>query len=225
MVITTSKIEPLPSWSSQRTLATFHNGDFAQPVAGVGRTIQKSKDDLDRYREVIEDTSPEVIVETGTRWGGSALWFYREFGLPVITVDIEPHMTPAMVPIHGPDFRSVVGSSVDPAIVSKVIELVDGRRTMVTLDSDHHAPHVVQEIQLYSNIVSRGCFMVVEDACFDMWTGEDARRGAARIPEVGGPLVAINTSGLPVDPRFRRDLEIEGWSDISHSPCGWWERL
>jgi hypothetical protein len=57
-----------------------------------------------------------------------------------------------------------------------------------------------------------------------MWEGEDSRRGGRMIPELGGTLKALNLARLDVDPRYRRDEAIEAWTDISHSPCGWWEK-
>ena len=215
-------IQPLPEWSSLETLATFYRSGFERLY--YGRKMQKCVQDLERYAEVINDTQPEVVVETGTRWGGSALWFSRNFDLDVITVDIDPQMTSNGMQLY-PRVQHMVGSSTDPTLFDILREKVAGRRVMVSLDSDHHAPHVWGEIQMYGQLVSRGCFMVVEDACFDMWEGDDSRRGGKRIPEVGGPLKAINLAALDRDPRWRRDTAIEDMHPVSHSPCGWWERV
>lgn len=64
----------------------------------------KLDDDLERYRQIIEATKPEVIVETGTRSGASALWFAQQ-GLDVITIDINPP------PQFGDDERCPLRSS------------------------------------------------------------------------------------------------------------------
>lgn len=214
-------IEPLESWDSEATLATFHTNLYHCNVGG--RTMQKSADDMDRYREIIHDTNPELIIETGTRYGGSALWFHLEFGVEVLSIDIDPKLPTKHSHMLHPGISYLVGNTVDPIIMAKVQAAAEGRRVMVTLDSDHHAPHVLQEIELYGKLVSRGCFMVVEDACFDMWTGEDSRRGGRAIPEIGGTLKAIRDAGLDQDPRWKRDVDVEEWTPISHSPCGWWE--
>ncbi len=213
-------LSPLKSWSSELTLATFHNNTYAGSLRG--RTMQKSADDLDRYQAIIDQVKPDVVIETGTRYGGSALWFRDRVGM-VISIDLEPQMSPPMYAAHEKNTWFIQGNSVDPKIVSQVRSIIPmGATVMVSLDSDHHANHVWQEITLYGPLVTRGQALVVEDACFDMWTGEDARRGGRRIPEEGGTLKALNLAGIEVDPRYERATEIEEMTDVSHSPCGYW---
>lgn len=223
-------LSPLESWRSDWTLKTFYTGLYMGNLRG--RTMQKCADDLERYDELINDTEPDVVVETGTRYGGSAMWF-RDRVQMVVSVDLEPSMTQAMIDQHEPNTYFVQGDSTDPAIVAQVRRLIEregtkiGRtpRVLVSLDSDHHAQHVFEEIVQYGQLVTRGCHLVVEDACFDMWTGEDSRRGGRGIPERGGPLKAMRLAGLEADPRWKRDEAIEAWTETSHSPCGWWERV
>jgi cephalosporin hydroxylase len=57
----------------------------------------------------------------------------------------------------------VRGSTVDPAIVTKVRRMVAGYRTMVILDSDHDAPHVAAELSAYVPLVTPGCYLIVQD--------------------------------------------------------------
>ena len=60
------------------------------------------------------------------------------------------------------------GSSVDAAVISKVQEYVAGKsRVMVALDSNHTEEHVLEELRLYSPLVSPGCFLVVFDTCVE----------------------------------------------------------
>lgn len=180
----------------------------------------KSAPDLARYRRIVEDTRPEVVVETGTRWGGTAAWFADTFGVQVITVDVA----------SAPDIRdwpgitAVIGSSIAPEIVARVTGMVAGRRCMVTLDSDHHFPHVQAEIRAYGPLVSPGCYLVVEDALGDLVEPDEARRFGARIPEEGGALPAIEAE-LIGRPEWVRDLDVEGLDPVSHSPFGWWRRV
>jgi cephalosporin hydroxylase len=39
-----------------------------------GRAMWKTKDDLDRYRILLAGDAIDLLIETGTRWGGFAAW-------------------------------------------------------------------------------------------------------------------------------------------------------
>lgn len=120
--------------------------------------------DLNVISEHIFATHPEIIIETGTWYGGCTLFFADMMRLAgqdpsVISIDIAPHATPAS--------RGVVylwgRSSVDPIVTAEVAARVSGRRAFVILDSDHHAEHVCRELEIYSNFVPFGEYLLVED--------------------------------------------------------------
>lgn len=202
------------------SMATFADtAGFTQHHAGLG--MWKTTADLDRYRHVIEKTRPEVIVETGTRWGGTAAWLADTFGVQVITVDVSE---PSYEACTWPGVWFVAGSSIDPDVVARVTEEVSGRRCMVSLDSDHHGPHVEAEIRAYGPLVTPGCYLVVEDGLADLVDSKQARRFGRQIPAVGGPLAAV-TRELVGAAGWERDLAVEGLSPISHHPAGWWRRV
>lgn len=221
----------LDSWDLGQTWGTFVKGTFHGVLAGV--EIQKSGDDLQRYEELVDISQPDVVIETGTRAGGSALWFHRVLGLEVITIDIAPAFQKlgsprAEPPYTGPGISWLRGSSIDPAIVSNVLPMIRGKRVMVSLDSDHHSAHVQAEVATWAQFVSPGCYLVVEDACFDLFNraGQPdwARVGGNKIPEYGGTLDALEKSGIEESREFWRDTSLEGITPISHSPCGWWRK-
>jgi len=202
------------------SLATFERGEHEQSVHGL-RTWKLAAD-LDRYAAVIAATRPEVVVETGTKWGGSARWFEAR-GLDVVTVDIDPGPS-RLARLICPRVTWVSGSSIDPDVVSEVAAAVAGRRVMVSLDAEHAAPHVAEEIRAYGPLVSPGCYLVVEDAIFDLAdTDEEQARGGLQIPHVGGPLKAIQQE-LVGEPGWVRDEDIEKLHPVSHHPVGWWVR-
>jgi cephalosporin hydroxylase len=216
-------LQPLPSWDSEATWRTFEDGNFHGVYRGA--ELQKSDDDLDRYTELVQISHPDVIIETGTRYGGSALWFRHELGLDVITIDIEPKIDQRHDLLG---ITSIRGSSQDLLLAARVIKQLredKGVRVMVSLDADHHADMVDVETALWADAVSPGCYLVIEDACFDMWSPERARVGGAQIPERGGPLHSINRCADWLRGRsFWRDEAVEALSTVSHSPCGWWRR-
>lgn len=191
--------------------------DRAACVAEFGNwrdPIIKHADDLLRYTRVIEGTKPEVLVETGTRSGASAQWFASQ-GLDVISVDIAQwHLDPAE------RVTWVVGNSVDPRTLKAVARLVAGRRCMVSLDSDHSEDHVRREIELYRELVSPGCYLVVEDAVID-WLSSPKPHGCDIYT---GSLHDAIADTMAQDERFTRDAEVERLTPVTMFPAGWWRR-
>ena len=169
----------------------------------------KLEEDLARYEVVIGKTEPEVIVETGTYTGKSAVWF-TNLGPEVITIDIDHSHIRGLVP----GVRYFYGSSTDLKIVSIALELTHDRRTMVVLDSDHAAMHVSREIELYGPLVTPGCYMVVEDGIAPWAT-----------PCAGdpGPMAAV-TALLSDNPGWSMDYEVQDMSPITMHPLGWWRK-
>jgi cephalosporin hydroxylase len=140
----------------------------------LGFPTIKSPLDLWIYQEIIHETKPEVIIETGTLAGGSALYLasvldavaaqdgqieYADSHSRVFTIDINPY--PGL-PEH-PRIVYYNGDSVDEKMVAKVHRVCAGKRAMVILDSDHSYRHVSAELRAYNDLVSPGCYLIVED--------------------------------------------------------------
>lgn len=214
------------------TWSTFSTGEHEDNIGGV--KAWKLLDDLDRYQLAIERSQPEVVVEVGTKWGGSALWFASQPGVRrVITIDIDPgpsrafRLNPgapdAWAARHHGKIDFVVGNSTDPAVFNAVREAVGNRRCLVSLDGEHAAPHVADEITMYGHLVRPDQYLVVEDGIFDLAGPERSHLGGARIPAEGGPLRAVSWC-LAHDPRWTRAVEIERMTDRSYHPAGIWRR-
>ena len=130
----------------------------------LGVRTEKCPLDLWIYQEMIFTLRPDVIVETGTRFGGSALFLASMCDLvgngSVVSVDIEAM---ADRPVH-PRIEYLTGSSVAPDIVRAVQQRIpSGARVLVVLDSDHSADHVRLELEAYAPLVTRGSYLIVED--------------------------------------------------------------
>lgn len=155
-------------------------------------------------QEIIMETRPDVVVETGTFMGGGAvLWgsfLAMAGGGRVISVDISPHIHE-----HALEHRIVKervefidGSSSDPQVARRVADATSGERVMVILDSDHSAAHVREELEVWSSLVTPGCYLIVQDGLI-----------SAIDPDHGpGPLEAIR-EWLPAHPEFEVDDERE----------------
>jgi len=130
----------------------------------LGIPTQKLPLDLWIYQEIIYDIKPEVIIETGTECGGSALFLASMCDLVqkgrVMTVDI---VHKEGRPQH-PRIQYLLGSSTSKEIEEQVREAVRGASpVMVILDSDHHKDHVLKELNIFSKFVSPGSYLIVED--------------------------------------------------------------
>jgi len=166
-----------------RELGTALRGDFERLIElslpyrytynfrWLGRPVIQFPQDLVALQEVVWDTKPEVVIETGVAHGGSLVFYASLLELlggdrTVIGIDIEirPHNRVA-IEEHPLAHRItlVEGSSVERSTVDRVAALVRGRRTMVVLDSNHTGEHVARELELYAPQVSPGCYLVVLD--------------------------------------------------------------
>jgi cephalosporin hydroxylase len=119
--------------------------------------------DLWIYQEIIAEIRPDLIIETGTHLGGSALFMAHMLDIldngEVITIDIAENVTR---PIH-PRIRYVKGSSVDSVLINSLLRSRPEETRLVILDSDHTKHHVSNELEIFAPYVSVGSYIIVED--------------------------------------------------------------
>jgi len=120
-------------------------------------------------QEIIFETKPTLIIETGTAMGGSAMFYATlldQMGTgKIVSIDIQDKKSGMGLPNYKHKRVTFVkASSVDPATIKKVKSMIKPKdRVMVFLDSDHSMEHVLKELKLYGPLVSAGCYMVVDD--------------------------------------------------------------
>jgi cephalosporin hydroxylase len=158
------------SLRSARIVSRFHKLYYGDPwrtfqnTTWLGVQLEKCPLDLWIYQELVSRIRPELIVETGTSRGGSALFLASCMDLVdhgrVITVDIRDREGR---PVHD-RIRYISGSSVDPGVVAEVKAAASGASpVMVILDADHSRDHVLGELNAYASLVSPGSYLIVED--------------------------------------------------------------
>ncbi len=187
-----------------------------QRTRWLGVRCEKNPFDLLVYQELLYETRPDLLIETGTNYGGSASFFASIFDLlgngRVITIDIAERQGR---PDH-PRISYMLGSSIAAEILDKVTALADEVETvMVVLDSDHSRDHVFRELQGYRGLVSVGCYLVVEDTNVN---------GHPIAPRHGpGPWEAVHdflaaTTEYEIDKSREKHL-------VTFNPDGWLRRL
>jgi len=198
----------LPIWDS----LWFHNV-----------RIIKNPLDLWMLQQIAWEVRPDFVVETGTFYGGSALyWAHTLNGMGlenarVLTVDIQDlTKTASTHPLWKKYVEFFLGSSTDPKIVSRIAQRVRNSRVIVNLDSDHSMPHVLRELRMYGPMVSPGSYMAVEDTHLD---------GVPTHPEQGpGPMSAVRQflseeAGKDFEQDFTREAMV-----MTSYPGGWLRR-
>jgi cephalosporin hydroxylase len=208
----------------RQMMSWFWDLDLWQNMYWFGIPVLKSPSDMWMMQQVVAEVRPDYLIEAGTSYGGSALYFAHVFaglGLSdarVITIDI--HDKTAEVSRHAlwqKHVEFVHGSSTDPAVVSSIAERVKDSKVMVVLDSNHSRNHVLSELEAYAPLVNPGSYIVVEDTSLDA------------IPLVRmtgrGPMAAVEEFlGTSAGESFQPDLAREIFLVTFH-PGGWLRRV
>jgi cephalosporin hydroxylase len=147
----------------------YHGLRIYRQTKWLGIYTYENPCDMWAIQEIIAETKPDFIVETGTYKGGGAVFYasilqYVNPAGKVITIDIKPQFEDAAkLPLFQERVEFIEGSSVSDDVIARVAARVEGGRVMVTLDSDHHMKHVLNELRLYSRFVSPGGYLIVQD--------------------------------------------------------------
>ena len=195
-------------------------GGTWQRTAWLGAPVQKVPLDLWIYQEILYEQQPDLIIETGTADGGSALYLASVCDLlekgRIVTVDIaERGPSGTERPSH-PRVRYLLGSSTDEKILEDVRREAEGaERVLIILDSDHSEGHVLAELEAYSDLVPLGGYLIVEDTNIN---------GHPVLPGFGpGPMEALDaflsrTNSFEIDESCEKLL-------LTQNPRGYLKRV
>src|SRR5713101_1529794 len=206
-----------PAIGTISNIVYYENGSRTwNNTTWLGVPLEKYPTDLLIYQEIIFETKPDVIIEAGTYKGGSAYYFASLFDLlgkgRVITMDIQDHPEK---PKH-PRIEYLLMSSISDDTVRRIkSEIKPEERVMVSLDSNHAEEHVFRELQIYSSMVTKGCYLVVEDTNIN---------GHPVYPSFGpGPMEAVEKF-MAYNQEFEADRSREKFM-LTVSPRGYLRRV
>jgi cephalosporin hydroxylase len=205
---------------AREAVAAFHqlyyDAEVWKDTYWLGVPVQKCPLDLWVYQEILWELRPDLLVETGTYQGGSALFLASMCDLlgsgRVVTIDLHPREGR---PAHQ-RITYLTGSSTAPDVVERVRGMAEGAaRVLVLLDSDHSQAHVAAELRAYAPLVTPGSYLIVEDTNVN---------GHPVLPAFGpGPLEAVReflagTTDFVADHARERLL-------MGFNPGGWLRRV
>jgi cephalosporin hydroxylase len=196
----------------------YYGAGVWKSTSWLGVRTLKSVSDMWNYQEILTELRPRLVVEFGTAYGGSALFFASvldglELDYRVLTVDTLRTRIDAQAIDH-PRIEVFTASSTDRATADRISELKDRYPGPVfaILDSDHSAAHVRAELELITPLLMPGDYLVVEDSNVN---------GHPVMPDYGpGPFEAVESfmSDHPV--AYRQDTHRESKFGFSFAPGG-----
>jgi cephalosporin hydroxylase len=166
------------------------DGQWANTMFGV--VMLQYPEDLQSYQEIISEEKPDYIVECGTWAGGLTLY------LSSVLDNVNPNAKIFTIDIDGERWRKTVqelkdqpagrllskiefieSSSTAPEVFARVNKEVQGKKVLVILDSAHTKEHVLNELKLYSPLVPKGGYLLVNDTHLDGTRFVDYKDGPA----------------------------------------------
>jgi cephalosporin hydroxylase len=189
-------------------LEWFYGSNVWKDLRYRGVRTLKLPLDMWNYQEILFEKGIHWVIETGTRHGGSALYFAdllaagnRE-GL-VVSIDVTHDALDPAAAAH-PRIRLLLGDSASEAMRERALALVPEARRgglLLILDSDHKASHVLGELAAWVPRLRPGDYLIVEDTIVN---GHPVR------PDFGpGPFEAIEQYLKRSPARLSRDAARE----------------
>lgn len=218
---------------------------YAYNFDWLGRPAIQFPNDAWALQEIVWETRPTIIIETGIAHGGSLLISASLLALldlcdflqnksskfsisrKVIGIDIDIRLdNRAKLDSHplACYLELVEGSSVEESTFNRVRKLCgEDSRIMVLLDSNHTADHVFRELEMYSKLVSGGMYLIVYDTALELQ--EDSTTQGRPWGRGNGPLTAVNKFLAKSQGEFVQDLELSGKLAISVAPFGFLKKV
>lgn len=155
--------------AGERYLRWFYDQGVWKHMHYRGVRILKLPSDLWNYQEVFTEHRVQWVLETGTRHGGSALYFADLLKLSgargrVISIDVDAASNTAG---SHPLIDFVIGDSGSAQMAELVRQRLPADRgtLFAILDSDHSKAHVLRELNALVPLLRKGDYLVVEDTC------------------------------------------------------------
>ncbi len=186
----------------------------------LGRPIIQFPQDIIAMQEIIWNTKPDLIIETGIARGGSLIFYSSMLELisdsgSVIGIDVDIHEHNRKEIEQHPMFKRIKlleGSSIDKSIINEVFNIAkNAKKILVCLDSNHTHEHVLEEMKVYSPLVKKGSYLVVFDTIIDDLPADffpDRPWGKGNNPKTAVDKFLKNNDRFEVDESIQNKLLI-----------------
>jgi cephalosporin hydroxylase len=202
--------------------------EYAYHFEWLGRPIIQYPQDIIAFQEIVWKVKPEIIIETGIARGGSLVLSASLLELighgKVLGIDIDIRKNNRNeIEKHplGKRIKIIEGSSIDESIVKKISRIAKGKKVLVSLDSNHSHNHVIEEMKLYSPLVTKGSYMIVFDTVIEDIPNNVSKYMKKRSWGKGNNPKTAVFEFLKTNNRFKIDYDIDRKLIISAAPNGY----
>ena len=212
---------------SKRLLQKSVDHKYSYQFDWLGVPIIQMPADLLVFQDIVFKTQPDLIIETGVARGGSLIFWASmqnlcgiEGKVLGIDIDIRSHSERAISSSRfSESIQLIRGSSTDLDIFLQVRSLASNyKKVMVVLDSNHTHDHVLKELELYADLVSAECFLLVLDTVID-----DLKVDSERPWGPGASPKSAVTEYMQKHPnQFHNAVNFEQAALLSVAPLGFW---
>jgi len=214
---------------SKKWFLTTNRYEYGKHFSWLGRPIIQFPQDIIAFQEIVWKIKPDLIIETGIARGGSLVFLSSILELIgngiVLGIDIALHPYNEHAIKKHPMFKRIKilnGSSTDPKIFNQTKKIAKNKKkVLLILDSDHSKNHVLQELILYSQLISKGSYIIVCDTItYDFPKNWFHNQGINRPwNKSNNPKTAV-WEFLKQNNRFKIDKSIEKKLLITTAPDG-----
>ncbi|WP_211371845.1 CmcI family methyltransferase [Marilutibacter maris] len=183
----------------------------------------KSPFDIGLYLQLLGRLAPRTVIEIGTKFGGSVLWFADMLTAQgvedprVVSVDINPQSRvedPRIRFLHGDAGR--LGEVLAPELLRAC-----PHPWLVVEDSSHFYEHSLAALEFFDAHLLGGDYIVVEDGIVDGLSGEHYRRYRNGPNRAVADFLATRGDAYVIDEAL---CDLYG-HNATYNPNGWLRRL
>lgn len=199
--------------------------DYAYMQSWLGLPIIQLPEDILITQEIFWADQPDVVIETGVAWGGSIVLHASLMELSgrgrVLGVDkvLPPHLRSDIMKFpFSKRIHLIEGDSASETVIEAIkAEICETDKVAVFLDSNHTHDHVLAELRVYGQLVTKGQHMTVYATAIERMP-KSIHRPRPWAPG-SSPMTAINAF-LQESDRFLVDGNWDDRTLVSYAPRG-----
>lgn len=214
---------------SGRTFSSSISAEVMDRIqVGTMRTVYrnvpffKSPFDIALYLQLLSRLAPRTVIEIGSKFGGSALWFADMLTAQgvadptVLSVDIEP-----LARFTDPRIRFLQGDAKHLGMVLPADLLQRCPRPFLVIeDSSHHFAESIAVLDYFHDHLSSGDYIVVEDGIVSQLSGDHYRQYRHGPNRAVADFLARNGGSYEIDTALCDQFG----HNATYNPNGWLRR-